>query len=126
MGGYYNIRAVVTCKTDRKGFGSDVLKLDNNCGCGTFVRLWDIILGVVITQWKESIINQTVRTVTKKGGGIMTQQKGDYMVELNFTHDIITYQVNMYGVNRGNQHRVMGADVSNVAHFKNGTIMIHQ
>ena len=40
---------------------------------------------------------------------------------MKFLSDIVKYQTYMDGVDRGDQHRVMGAGFANSAHSKNGT-----
>ena len=55
----------------------------------------------------------------KKGASILIRSMVDDMIEVNFPHYIIKHQENIYGFNRGDQHRVVGAGFSHVAHLKN-------
>ena len=44
------------------------------------------------------------------------------MLDMKCSSDIVEYPTHIDGVDDGRaQHRVMGADFANVAHFKNGT-----
>ena len=114
----WNIRGVGTCKANRKGFPSEELKLDKNSERGSFIRLVDKRLGLVVTRWKDSKILQTVSTTMKSGVEIVTRRVGATVVNVKCPADIVQYQQGMGGVDRGNQHRVMGAGFANVAHFK--------
>ena len=40
------------------------------------------------------------------------------IIEVTCPSDIVEYQTHMDGVDRGDQHRFMGAGFANVAHFK--------
>ena len=46
----YNMRGCGTCRANRKGFDSDQQKLSSSCERGTFKRLVDKRLGMVITR----------------------------------------------------------------------------
>ena len=116
MASSWNIDVVGTCKANIKGFDSDILNLDKSCERGTIIILCDRRLGIVITRWKDYIIFQTVSIVMFNGAGIVTYRKGSDMDEVTCTHYIMKYQENIYGINRVNQLRVMGAGFSNVAH----------
>ena len=114
----YNIKGVGTCKANRKGFDSERLKLANNVARGTFKRLVDNRLGMVITRWKDSRALQVVSTIMAKGIGDVQRRVGRDKVTVRCPNDIIQYQKHMGGVDRGDQHRVVGAGFANVAHFK--------
>jgi hypothetical protein len=114
----YNIKGVGTCKANRKGFESDRLKLANNVPRGTFKRLVDNRLGMVITRWKDNRALQVVSTIMAKGIGDVQRRVGRDKITVRCPNDIIQYQKHMGGVDRGDQHRVMGAGFANVAHFK--------
>ena len=114
----YNIRAVGTCKANRKGFDSDALQLPKDAARGDFKRLHDKRLGMVITRWKDSKKLQTVSTVMKSGTQVVQRRNGANIIDVTCPNDIVLYQQNMGGVDRGDQHRMIGAGFSNVAHFK--------
>ena len=114
----YNIRGVGTCRANRKGFASDSLNVPNNSERGKHVRLVDERIGMVITRWKDSKVLQVVSTIMKKGIGKVERRVGKDKVSVDCPNDIIEYQKHMGGVDRGDQHRVMGAGFANVAHFK--------
>ena len=114
----WNIRGVGTCKASRIGFDSEALAIDKKAERGSFLRLVDPRLGMVITRWRDSKDLQTVSTVMVKGIGSVFRQVGKDKIEVRCPNDIIMYQENMGGVDRGDQHRIMGAGFSNVAHFK--------
>ena len=114
----YNIRAVGTCKANRKGFESDRLQLDKKANRGTYVRLHDKRLGMIITRWKDSKNLQTVSTVMKPGSQKVIRRQGANLIEVTCPNDIVLYQQHMGGVDRGDQHRMVGAGFANVAHFK--------
>ena len=114
----WNIRGVGTCTAKRKGYPSNHLKLAQNAERGSFVRLVDERLGLVVTRWKDSKILQTVSTTMKSGIDTVTRRVGANLVTVKCPSDIVQYQQNMGGVDRGDQHRVMGAGFANVAHFK--------
>ena len=114
----WNVRAVGTCKANRKGFASDALVLDKKAPRGSYVRLADDRLGMVITRWRDSKTLQTVSTVMVPGHQTVNRRIGRNIIEVTCPNDIVMYQKSMDGVDRGDQHRVMGAGFSNVAHFK--------
>ena len=112
------MRGVGTCKASRKGFPKDELVVDKKSDRGTYVRLVDKRLGMVATRWKDSRILQVVSTFMKKGIHDVTRRTGANLINVTCPNDIIMYQKNMGGVDRGDQHRVMGAGFANVSHFK--------
>ena len=75
-------------------------------------------LGMVITRWKDSRILQTVSTIMKPGIKTITRGVRSDLIDVRCPSDIVEYQNYMDGVDRGDQHRVMGAGFANVAHFK--------
>ena len=113
----WNIRGVGTCKANRKGFASDKLPMNNDAERGSYVRLVDKRLGMVITRWKNSRILQTVSTIMKPGIKTIGRRVGSE-IDVRCPSDVVEYQTYMDGVDRGDQHRVMGAGFANVAHFK--------
>ena len=114
----YNIRAVGTCKANRIGFESDKLQLEKGVERGSFKRLVDKRLGMIITRWKDSKILRTVSTVMCKGAQTIQRRNGATLIDVTCPNDIVMYQKYMGGVDRGDQHRVVGAGFANVAHFK--------
>ena len=114
----YNIRAVGTCKANRIGFESDKLQLEKGVERGSFKRLVDKRLGMIITRWKDSKTLQTVSTVMCKGAQTIQRRNGATLINVTCPNDIVMYQTYMGGVDRGDQHRVVGAGFVNVAHFK--------
>ena len=100
----YNIRAVGTCKANRVGFDSAKLPVANNATRGTYARVVDKRLGMVISRWKDSKVLQTVSTVMQKGEQIVKRQVGANLVDVRCPNDIVLYQQNMGGVDRGDQH----------------------
>ena len=114
----WNLRGVGTCKSNRKGFPSAELPLSNSSNRGSFVRLVDKRLGIVATRWKDSKILQTISTVMISGVGVVSRQVGSNVVKVSCPNDIIEYQKYMGGVDKGDQHRVMGASFANASHFK--------
>ena len=73
---------------------------------------------MVITRWKDSKILQTISTVMKSGVSEVSRRTGATVIKVQCPNDIILYQQYMDGVDRGDQHRVVGAGFANVAHFK--------
>ena len=114
----YNLRAVGTCKANRIGFDLDKLNMDKLCERGIFVRKVDSRLGMVMTRWKDSKILQIISTVMQPGIGEVRRRQGATVLRVKCPNDVIMYQNNMGGVDRGDQHRVVGAGFANVAHFK--------
>ena len=114
----YNIRGVGTCKASRTGYDSERLLLEKNQERGSFKRLVDPRLGMVITRWRDSKTLQTVSTVMKHGKSTVQRRVGSKIINVVCPNDIILYQQGMGGVDRGDQHRVVGAGFANVAHFK--------
>ena len=92
--------------------------MSNDADRGSYIRLVDKRLGMVITRWKDSKILQTVSTIMKPGIKTITRRVGSDLIDVRCPSDIVEYQHNMDGVDRGDQHRVMGAGFANVAHFK--------
>ena len=64
------------------------------------------------------IILQTVSTIMKPGTKTIGRQVGSEMIDVTRPGDIVKYQTCMDCVDRGYQHRFMGAWFANVAHFK--------
>ena len=114
----YSIRGVGTCKANRKGFDSDMLPMDKKADRGKFIRLVDKILGMAITCWKDSKLLQVMSNVMKKGADVVQRRKWRDILDATCPNDIIMYQTYMGGVDRGNQHCIMGAGFANVSHFK--------
>ena len=114
----YNIRGVGTCKANRLGFESDQLQLKRDAPRGSYERLHDKRLGMIITRWKDSKNLQTVSTVMKHGTQMVKRRNDANLLDVECPNDIVLYQQNMGGVDRGDQHRTVGARFSNVAHFK--------
>ena len=114
----WNLRGVGTCKDNRKGFASNNLPLHNKEQRGSFVRLVDRRLGIVITRWKDSQIVQTVSTIMTKGLTLVQRRTGPKVIDVIVPKEIEQYQIYMGGVDRGDQHRVMEAGFLNVVHFK--------
>ena len=114
----YNIRAVGTCKANRTGFESEALQLPKNAERGHHKRLVDKRLGMVITRWRDSKNLQTVSTVMKSGLSTVERRNGSKIIQVECPNDIILYQQDMGGVDRGDQHRTVGAGFANVSHFK--------
>ena len=52
------------------------------------------------------------------GIGEVTRRQGASVTKVKYPNDAILYQQGMGGVDRGDQHRVVGAGFANVAHFK--------
>ena len=100
-----------TCKANRLGFDSEALTIDKKEERGSFLRLVDPRLGMVITRWSDSKDLQTVSTVMVKGIGSVFRQVGKDKIEVRCPNDIIMYQENMGGVD---QHCIMGAGFSNM------------
>lgn len=72
----YNICAVGTCKANRIGFKSDRLQLEKGAERGSFKRLVDKRLIIVITRWKDSKTLQNVSTVMCKGAKTIKHRNG--------------------------------------------------
>ena len=113
----YNIRAVGTCEASRKGFDSDALQLPKDEVRGDFKCLHDKRLGIVITRWKDSKKLQTGITVMKYGTQVVQRRNGANIIDTACSNNIVLYQQNMGGVDRGDHHRMIGTGFSNVASF---------
>ena len=72
---------------------------------------------MLTTRWKDSNILQIISTTMKSGVETISRRVGANIVNVKYPSDIIQYQHNMGGVDRGDQ-QVMGAGFANVAHFK--------
>ena len=46
------------------------------------------------------------------------RRTGSVLINVTCPNNVIMYQQNMGGVDRGDQHRLMGAGFANVSHFK--------
>ena len=92
--------------------------MDKNYERGSYVRLVDKRLGMVITRWKDSRTLQVVSTVIKNGVGVVKRRTGASVLDEKCPNDIIMHQQNMGGVDHGDQHRVIGAGFANVSHVK--------
>ena len=56
---------------------------------------------MVISRWKDSNVLQTVSTVMQKGGQVLKRQIGANLVDVRCSNDIVLYQQNMGGIDRG-------------------------
>ena len=92
--------------------------MNSSCERGTFKRLVDKRLGMVITRWKDSKMVQTASTIMEKGIGKVERRIGANKIIVPCPYDIIRYTQGMSGVDRGDQVRLVGAGFANVAHFK--------
>ncbi len=81
-------------------------------------RLHDKRLGMVITRWKDSKKLQAVRTVMKHGTQVVQRRNRANIIDVKYPNEILLYQQNIGGVDCGDQHKMVGAGFSNVAHFK--------
>ena len=54
----------------------------------------------------------------KSGCEVVQRRNGATVIDVQCPSDIVLYKKNMGGVDRGDQHRVIGAGFANVAHFK--------
>ena len=113
-----NIRAVGACKANRERFDFEALKLPTNAKRGDCKRLVRKRLDIVTTQWKDSENLQTASTVMKNGCEIVQRRNGGTVLHIECLSGIALYQKNIGGVDRGNQHQVIGTCFVNVAHFK--------
>ena len=114
----YNTRAVGTCKANCKWFDLDALQLPKDIVRGDFKCLHDRRLRMVTTCWKDSRKLQTVSTVMNNGTQVVRRRNGVNIIDMISPNDIVLYQQNMEGVDRGDRHRMIGAEFSNVSHFK--------
>eukprot|EP00957_Ditylum_brightwellii_P091677 6980906-Ditylum_brightwellii.AAC.1 len=114
----WNIRVVGICKSNRKGFHLDTLKMDNVSDRGDFLRLVDDRVGMVITPWKGSKVLQAISTVMEHGTTIITRCVGQGVIDVVCPNDIVLYQRYMGGVDRGDQYCVKGAGFFNISHYK--------
>ena len=78
----WNLRGVGRCKANRKGFALNNLSLHNKAQRGSFVRLVDRRLGIVITRWKDSQIVQTVSTIMTKGLTLVQRRNGPKVIDV--------------------------------------------
>ena len=76
---------------------------------GTLKIFVDKRLGMIITRRKDSQTLQGVSTTMAKCVGKVTVRKGRESIIVKYPKVIITYQQIMGGVDRGYQHRLMGA-----------------
>ena len=91
--------------------------VDKSCDRGTYIRKVNARLRMVITKWKDSRILQIINTIMKEGVGEVTRRTGATILDVQCANDVIMYQQNMDDVDRGGQHRVVGAGFAYVAHF---------
>ena len=92
--------------------------MKNDVDRGSYIWLVDKRLEMVITRWKDSRILQTVSTIMKPGIKTISRRVGSDIIEVTCPSDIVEYQTHMDGLDRDDQHRVMGAGFDNVEHFK--------
>ena len=111
----WNIRGHMQRKL--KGFASDKLTMNNDTKRGSYGRLVNRRLGMVIIRWKDSRILQTVSTIMKPGIKTIGRQVVSEMIDVRYVSDNVEYQMYMDGVDREDQHKVMGDGFANVAHF---------
>ena len=114
----YNLRGMGTCRANRKVFDSEQLLLDKKIDRVTLKILVEKRLFVVITIWKDSKNLHVVSTKMTKCVGRDTREKGGDSITVKCPNYIITYQKQMGGFDHGYQHRLVGAGLSNLLHFK--------
>eukprot|EP00957_Ditylum_brightwellii_P161662 12308731-Ditylum_brightwellii.AAC.1 len=73
---------------------------------------------MAVTRWKDSRVFQTIITVMVKRTTTVQQWTGQEVETVECPNDICDYQDGMGTVDKGNQHRALGAAFCNVAHFK--------
>ena len=73
---------------------------------------------MVITRWKDSRVSKNVSIIMKPRVKTIGRQVGLEILDVRYPSDIFEYQTHMDCVDRGSQHRIMGAGFANVAHFK--------
>eukprot|EP00957_Ditylum_brightwellii_P171186 13031898-Ditylum_brightwellii.AAC.1 len=64
---------------------------------------------MVVTRWKDSRVLHTISTVTVKGATHVQQWTGWEVETIKCHNDICEYQDGMGTVDKGNQHRALGA-----------------
>eukprot|EP00957_Ditylum_brightwellii_P185978 14159251-Ditylum_brightwellii.AAC.1 len=64
---------------------------------------------MVVTRWKDSRVLQIINTVMVKGATTIQQQTGWEVQSVECPNDIYNYQDGMGNVDKGNQHRALGA-----------------
>ena len=104
-----NLRGSRTRKANRVGHDSENLQLSKSSDRGTFIHKVDKRLGMVMSRWKDSKSLQNVSTVMKGGIGKVSRRNGAKTLRVLCPNDIIMFQKHMGGVDRGDQHRVVGA-----------------
>ena len=75
--------------------------MKNDTGEGLYIQLVDKRLIIVITQWKDSRILQTVSTIIRLEISIISRHVGSEIIKVKFPSDIIEHKTDMDGVDRG-------------------------
>lgn len=70
-----------------------------------------------ITRWKDSRVLEIMSTVMKQGSSIMHMMIGAVLINDTCPNNVIMYQ-KMGGVDRGDQHCLIGAGFVDMSHVK--------
>eukprot|EP00957_Ditylum_brightwellii_P023327 1761209-Ditylum_brightwellii.AAC.1 len=81
---------------------------------------------MVVTRWKDSRVLQTISTVMVKGTTTIQRWTDQEVKTVEYPNDICDYQDSMGAVDKGDQHRALGAAFCNVAHFKNWNLSVNE
>ena len=77
-----NLRGVGTFQANRIGFASNLLKMDEKCEKGSYIRLFDKRHGMVITRRNDSQILQVFSTVMNSVIGTKQQSKWSNLLDV--------------------------------------------
>eukprot|EP00957_Ditylum_brightwellii_P048582 3686645-Ditylum_brightwellii.AAC.1 len=73
---------------------------------------------MVVIRWKDLIVLKAISTVMVKGATTVQRWTGQEVETVECPNDICDYQDGMGAVDKGDQHRALGAAFCNVIHFK--------
>ena len=82
--------------------------------------LVDKRLGMVAAKLKDYKILQNISTVIKNCHTEEKRRVGSEVKKVTCPLNIAKYHRHIGGIDRGDQHQVMGASFNNVAYFRNG------
>ena len=108
-----------TCRANRIGWNRTKLNLKRTkTNRGNCILFHDPVNGLIFGQWVDSKTVNFVSSYEDSGSGIVLRQVGSQKVEFVCPVPLIRYQMNMGGVDNGDQMRFQFGGFATHSHFK--------
>ena len=114
----YKVMLVGTCRTNRIGWPKIIMNLDNKATRGEFKIAYCREAQLVACQWRDSKVVNCVSSYLDFSVTTIRRQVGPQKKEFQCPAALKHYQVNMGGVDRGDQIRSHKGGFAAQSHFK--------